>query len=108
MLSVNFKSCSNILSHKLKFRKHKFFMSKSSYFPRCLAQRSIPSSSAVTFFHMRYSRHRRLVTEEIDAHGLNYPIPTKFPIEIPPEGRNCLAAAPPNTIFSCCHTQRNK
>src|SRR6266702_1415478 len=45
MCSANFKSCSNILSHKLKFHTHKFFMSKSSYFPRFFAQRSIPGSS---------------------------------------------------------------
>src|SRR6266702_3793357 len=39
------KRGSTVLSHKLKFRKHKFFMSKSSYFPRFFAQRSIPGSS---------------------------------------------------------------
>src|SRR6266702_5122378 len=54
MLSTNFKSCSNILSHKLKFCTHKFFMSKSSYFPRFFAKRSIPGSSVVQSHRKTY------------------------------------------------------
>ncbi len=42
MWPTNFKSCSNILSHKLKFRKHKFFMSKSSYFQDFLLKDQFP------------------------------------------------------------------